>query len=64
MLFLHILSYYFLSTNTLCLCYEIMNIDLNICDYIVDKSREYFYVFSLIIFRPEILIFYVIPCWF
>ena len=43
MLFLHILSYYFLSTNTLCLRYEIMKIDLNICDYIVDKSREYFY---------------------
>ena len=43
MLFLHILSYYFLTMNTACLCHETMKIDLHVCGYVVDKSREFFY---------------------
>ena len=43
MLFLNILSYYFLAINTHMLCYSLMFIDLVSCDYIVDKVKEYFY---------------------
>ena len=43
MLFLHILSYYFLIINTVCLRHVITKIDLIVCDYIVDKTRKYFY---------------------
>ena len=43
MLFLNILSYYFLSINLYNLRYTHMFVDLRKCDYIVDKLKEYFY---------------------